>query len=60
LADRIDGRAIQPIAHSMTEEQTDESQIDAAITELAGKIGFVISAKEEALPKDEAELPNVH
>ncbi len=60
IADRIDGKAIQPIAHSVTEETTDESMLDAAIREIAGKVGLAFSTKEKARTDDAAELPSVH
>jgi hypothetical protein len=60
LADRLDGKAIQPIAHSVTEETSDEGMLDATIREIAGKVGIALSAKKEALAADENELPSVH
>lgn len=60
MADRIDGKAIQPIAHSVVEETHDESSLDATIRELANKVGIAISAKEKARANDEGELPLVH
>lgn len=60
MADRIDGKAIQPIAHSLTEETHDESQLDAEIRQLAGKIGLALSSQEKARAEDAPELPNIH
>lgn len=60
LADRLDGKAIQPIAHSVTDEPTDESTLDAAIREIAGKVGLALSVKEKARADDAGELPSVH
>jgi len=60
LADRLDGKAIQPIAHSVTEETTDEGMLDATIREIAGKVGIALGAKKETLAGDEGQLPSVH
>lgn len=60
LADRLDGKAIQPIAHSVNDETPDESTLDAAIREIAGKVGLALRAKEETRADDAAELPVVH
>lgn len=60
LADRIDGKAMQPIAHSISEENHSESEIDAEIRALAGKIGVALSIQEKARFSNEAELSNLH
>jgi len=60
VTERIDGKAIQPIAHSLTEETHDESQLDAEIRQLAGKIGLALSSQEKARAEDAPELPNIH
>ena len=60
MADRVDGKAIQPISHSVTDEPHDESQLDAEIRQLAGKIGLALSSKEKTRTEDEAELSNLH
>lgn len=60
MADRIDGKAIQPIAHSVNDETQDESSLDATIRELANKVGIALSVKEKARTDDAGELPSVH
>jgi len=60
MADRIDGKAIQPIAHSVVDEPQDESSLDATIRELANKVGIALSVKEKARADDAGELPSVH
>jgi DNA-binding IclR family transcriptional regulator len=60
LADRLDGKPLQPIAHSVAEETHDESSLDAAIRDIAGKVGLALSAKAKARTDDESGLPNIH
>lgn len=60
IADRIDGKAIQPIAHSLVEDTHDESSLDATIREIAGKVGLALSTEEKARAQDAPELPNIH
>ena len=60
ISDRIDGKPLQSIAHSVHEEPQDEGQLDAELKKLAGKIGLTLLAEEKARIENEAELSSVH
>lgn len=60
VADRVDGKAIQPINHGFSQEPATNESVDAQLTYLAGKAGIAFVAATQARAKDEGELSVVH
>lgn len=60
LADRLDGKSIQPIAHAFTPEQPDDAAIDAELIEFLRKAGIAAIATSQAQAENEGGLPNIH
>lgn len=61
VADRIDGKAVQPLANDYDNPLIpNQESVDARLTELARKAGMVFTPRDET-PRDNAEsVPSVH
>jgi hypothetical protein len=60
LADRIDGKAVQPISHDFSEDQQNDDGLDAQLLNLIRKAGIAITSQSEALAENEGGIPSVH
>lgn len=60
IADRIDGKAIQPLAHNFAPETQNDESLDAQLAQLARKAGIAIITAGQAPSINAAELPIIH